>query len=126
MEKYLLDTHILIWYFQGSDELSEPAKQCISGGQCFYSLASLWEIAIKQTLKKLDFDCDMPYLAEESRKAGFVQLPVTPIHIEAIKQLPLIHRDPFDRLLVAQAQCENLTIITHDRYIKQYSVRTLF
>ena len=68
----------------------------------------------------------MPYLAEKCHRAGFVQLPVTPRHIESIKQLPLIHRDPFDRLLVAQAQCEDLTIITHDRYIKQYQVRTVF
>ena len=126
MEKYLLDTHILIWYFQGSDELSKVAKQSISTGQCFYSLASLWEIAIKQTLKKIDFDCDMPYLAEKCSRAGFVQLPVTPHHIESIKRLPLIHRDTFDRLLVAQAQCEDLAIITHDRYIKQYQVKTVF
>ena len=126
MAKYLLDTHILIWYFLGSAELSERAKRCIAEGQCFYSLASFWEIAIKQSLKKLDFDCTIPFLAEKCGRAAFVQLPVTPHHIEAIKRLPLLHRDPFDRLLVAQAQSEGMTVITHDRYIRQYDVPTVF
>lgn len=126
MKSYLLDTHILIWYFLGSDELSATAKQCIADGKCFYSLASLWEIAIKQSLKKIDIDGSIPLLAEKCEEAHFERLPVTPQHIEAIKSLPFIHRDPFDRLLIAQAQCEGFTLITHDRYIKPYPVQTAF
>lgn len=126
MKNYLLDTHIILWYLLASDELSDHAKQCIGSGRCYYSLASLWEVAIKQTLKKLECEESIPELAERCRRAGFTRLAVTPEHLETIKTLPLIHRDPFDRLLTAQALHEDLTIITHDRFIKQYPVRTEF
>lgn len=124
--KCLLDTHALLWYAQGSEELSKNALSIIETEETFYSIASLWEIAIKQKLEKLDGTMTITELDEMCRNAGFIPLHINPNHIEQTKKLDFIHRDPFDRLLVAQAQIENLAIITCDSTIPKYNVKTIW
>ena len=112
--KYLLDTHTILWYAQGSSELSENARSLMEGEFCLYSMASLWEIAIKQKLGKLDGTLTASELDELCKNAGFRQIPINAFQVEITKTLDFIHRDPFDRLLVATAQLENLILILQD------------
>ncbi len=123
---YLLDTHIILWYAQGSNELSQKARTIIEGERCYYSIASFWEIAIKQKLGKLDEAMTIYDLEDLCEHADFNQLPIISRYIENTKSLGFIHRDPFDRLLVSCAQCENLTIITCDSLISKYNVKTVW
>ena len=111
--RYLLDTHAILWYVDAADELPIKLRDMIDASECLYSVASLWEIAIGE-------------YAELCRKSGFQRLSIIPAHLDRIKELPAIHRDPFDRLLVAQAIEEDLTIVTCDRMIPQYPVRTIW
>jgi len=123
---YLIDTHALIWYVTGSGLLSEGARSCMENKKCFYSIVSLWEIAIKQSLKKLDFPVEIPYLESVLNNEGFEQIGITSHDIERIKELPFIHHDPFDRLLIAQAQENDLTLITKDLIIPKYDIKVLW
>lgn len=118
---YLLDTHAILLYAQGNQELSQKAKAIMENEQCFYSIASFWEIAIKQKLGKLDNALTIPELEELCKNSGFVQLPTISQYVEHTKSLDFIHRDPFDRLLISIAQCENLTIVTRDTIIPKYN-----
>lgn len=124
--KYLLDTHTLLWYLQGDKNLSEKAQHTIDTAECFYSTASMWEIAIKQSIGKLRYKETIPSIMSLCKDEGFCPLYAKDIHFEGIKNLPFIHRDPFDRLLVSQAIAENLVIITRDAIIPQYNVKTLW
>ena len=123
---YLLDTHAILWYAQGSAELSTKARSLIESEECFYSIASLWEIAIKQKLGKIDAALTILELEAFCKSAHFVQLPTRTEYIEKTKSLDFIHRDPFDRLLIALAQTEDLTIITRDSIIPKYNVKTVW
>ena len=123
---YLLDTHAILWYAQGSAELSTKARSLIESEECFYSIASLWEIAIKQKLGKIDAALTILELEAFCKSAHFVQLPTRTEYIEKTKSLDFIHRDPFDRLLIALAQTEDLTIITRDSIIPKYNVKTIW
>ncbi|MBO4699538.1 type II toxin-antitoxin system VapC family toxin [bacterium] len=118
---YLLDTHAILLYAQGNQELSQKAKAIMENEQCFYSIASFWEIAIKQKLGKLDNALTIPELEELCKNSGFVQLPTISQYVEHTKSLDFIHRDPFDRFLISIAQCENLTIVTRDTIIPKYN-----
>ena len=118
---YLLDTHAILLYAQGNYELSQKAKAIMENEQCFYSIASFWEIAIKQKLGKLDNALTIPELEELCKNSGFVQLPTISQYVEHTKSLDFIHRDPFDRLLISIAQCEDLTIVTRDTIIPKYN-----
>ena len=118
---YLLDTHAILLYAQGNQELSQKAKAIMENEQCFYSYASFWEIAIKQKLGKLDNALAIPELEELCKNSGFIQLPTISQYVEHTKSLDFIHRDPFDRLLISIAQCENLTIVTRDTIIPKYN-----
>ena len=122
--RFLLDTHAILWYAQGSAELSETARQLMEREECFYCAASLWEIALKQKLGKLDASLSVVELDEFCRSAGFIPFAIQPPHIEWTKSLDFIHRDPFDRLLIAVAQTEGFTIITRDLAIPKYAVKT--
>lgn len=124
--KYLLDTHAILWYAQGNTELSENARSIMESEDCFYSIASLWEIAIKQKLGKLNGSLTISELDELCKEAGFIKIPTSSSHIEKTKTLDFIHRDPFDRLLIAIAQSESFTIITRDTIIPQYDVKTVW
>ena len=110
--RYLLDTHAIIWYVWADSRLPVALRDVMDSEGCFYSIASLWEIAIKQSLGKL--------------RGDFSRLPIRPTHLERIKSLPDIHRDPFDRLLITQAQEDDLVIITNDRFIPKYPVQTIW
>ncbi|MBR5966801.1 MAG: type II toxin-antitoxin system VapC family toxin [Treponema sp.] len=123
---FLLDTHALIWYLTGSDELSKTARRLMETKRCFFSYASLWEIAIKQAKKTLEFEIEIPKLKEVLEDEEFIYLAPTEYDAERIKKLPDIHKDPFDRLLVAQAMENELTIITRDSKIPQYDVKTVW
>ena len=123
---YLLDTHAIIWYVSGSNELSSTAKNIMETKRCFFSFVSLWEIAIKQAKGTLQFDIDIPKLKTVLEDEEFIYLPPTEFDAEVIKTLPDIHKDPFDRLLIAQAIENNLTIVTTDSKIPQYNVKTIW
>lgn len=123
---YLLDTHAIIWYVSGSTELSQTAKDIMETKRCFFSFASLWEIAIKQAKGTLQFNIDIPKLKTVLEDEEFIYLPPTEFDAEAIKALPDIHKDPFDRLLIVQAIENNLTIVTTDSKILQYNVKTIW
>ena len=123
---YLLDTHAIIWYVSGSNELSSTAKNIMETKRCFFSFVSLWEIAIKQAKGTLQFDIDIPKLKTVLEDEEFIYLPPTEFDAEAIKALPDIHKDPFDRLLIAQAIENNLMIVTTDSKIPQYNVKTIW
>ena len=124
--RYLLDTHAIIWYVWADSRLPVALRDVMDSEECFYSIASLWEIAIKQSLGKLRGDFTIAGFDVHCGEAGFSRLPIRPAHLERIKSLPDIHRDPFDRLLITQAQEEDLAIITNDRLIPQYPVQTIW
>ena len=122
----LLDTHAFIWFFDGNDLLSLKAKKLIEdqNNKKFISIASIWEVAIKLNLKKLIFDGNINEVSELIEQNGFQVLPITIDHTIAYETLELIHRDPFDRILVAQAMVDNLMIITKDENIPKYKALT--
>lgn len=124
--RYLLDTHAILWYVGADPDFPQKLREEIDSSECFYSMASLWEIAIKQSLGRLNRNIAIPDLAAICRMAGFHPLPLLPKHLERIKSLPDIHRDPFDRLLVAQALEENLAVITRDGMIPRYPIQTVW
>jgi len=119
MAKYLLDTHIFLWWMSDAEQLSQEVFDIISNGsnQIYISSATIWEIAIKEALGKLEVDADLDHAIEEN---GFVELKVSAICANATKKLEQIHRDPFDRMLIAQAIEGDMTLITVDGYIVQY------
>ena len=121
MQRILLDTHTLIWWFTDSAKLKRYAFEAIanSDNEVFVSAISGLEIAIKNSLGKLKVPNNLGTMVEE---AGFTHLPVTFFHGEQAGHLPLYHRDPFDRILIAQAQAEKLTLITRDAHVMQYDV----
>lgn len=124
--RYLLDTHVILWYFDAAKELPLAVRDTVDSSECFYSVASLWEIAIKQSIGRLNRDITVSDYDSCCRRAGFRNLPISPMHLDRIKALPDIHRDPFDRILVAQAMEEGLAIVTCDRIIPQYPVQTIW
>lgn len=118
--KLLLDTHIALWLLRDAPELSAAARQHIDGAdEVYVSAASLWEAAIKAALGKLPVD--PARLSAAWSLAGLLPLPVTWEHAQAVYRLPALHRDPFDRLLVAQAMHESLHLLTHDSSLAAYS-----
>ncbi len=118
----LLDTHILLWALDDAPLLSQEARQAITDGRnvVFVSAATAWEIAIKKALGKLRAPTD-DYL-DELRRHRFIPLDITTEHALAVEQLPAHHADPFDRMLVAQARVEKLTLVTHDARLNAYGV----
>lgn len=118
--RLLLDTHIAIWLARDADELKPAARQLILDADAvFVSSASLWEATIKVALGKLPL---LPQrLASQLQAAGVEHLPVSWAHALAVHQLPMVHKDPFDRLLVAQAMCEPMHLLTHNSLLAAYS-----
>lgn len=122
--RFLPDTHTLIWWLEEHPILPASLKEKIasSKNEKFYSIISLWEIAIKRSIGKLDIAADFRAALEDQ---PFDLLPLRTSHVDIIEHLPLHHRDPFDRMLVAQAQCERLTFITKDRHLERYGITML-
>jgi len=126
---YLLDTHTVLWFFNGDKtSLSDAAKSIIQNQQHtkFVSMVSVWEVGIKISIGKLVFPQNTNGFVNQIQKNGFELLPINANHIAAIEQLPLIHRDPFDRLLVATAIVEQIEIISNDKNIKLYPVNRIW
>ena len=123
---YLLDTHALIWYLFDDDSLSSRAKNIINNETCYYTMVSLWEIAIKQTRDLIKYKYSIMDIIAACEQMEFSELLISGGSLERIKSLPNIHKDPFDRLLITMAQESNLTIITKDTLITQYEVRTIW
>ena len=126
--KYLLDTHTAIWALDDAAKLSKTAKAIIDDTSIYIymSIASVWEIAIKINNGKLDFFGGSESFLEYMRENGIEIVGVRGVHIKHMESLPFIHRDPFDRLLIATAQSEGLTILTDDDNIRLYDVLTLW
>ena len=119
-----MDSHVLLWALESESNLSDDVRQALvdPANEVFVSAVCIWEIAIKRALGKLRAP---DHLAASVEAAGFSELPVTFVHAEHAGSLPKIHGDPFDRMLVAQAQVEGLTLVTADANILRYPVRTM-
>lgn len=118
--RLLLDTHIFIWAVMDNRKLKKVARHMIlDADEVFVSAASIWEVAIKAGLGKLDGDVNL--LVSEIESSGFIELPVRIAHTAMVRKLPDIHRDPFDRLLIAQAMSEPLHLMTADNSLAAYS-----
>jgi PIN domain nuclease of toxin-antitoxin system len=119
----LLDTHVVLWWLADASELPGEIKNRLDHEpDVRVSAVTIWEIAIKQALGKITAPADLP---ERVRDSGFRVLPIDFAHAMAAGRLPPIHRDPFDRMLVAQARCEGLTLVTRDPLCQQYEVEIL-
>ena len=118
--RLLLDTHVYLWWLQDHPRLSKAGRSAIAGAtEVFVSSASIWEAAIKSGIGKLNVDVNA--LVTEIANSGFRELPVTALHAARIILLPNFHRDPFDRILIAQALCEPLRFVTRDASLRKYS-----
>ena len=127
--RVLLDTHVLLWWHDQPARLTEIAYDAINdlGNDVFISVVNGWEIQIKAQLGKLTLPKPLHIiLQEEQATNGFRLLPVTIEHVYVLDSFPLHHRDPFDRLLIAQAHQEGLTLVTHDPKLSPYSVSLLW
>ena len=120
--RLLLDTHLLLWAVASSRRLPVATRLQIEDPQneVYYSAASLWEIAIKATLRRGDFHVDLPLMRTTLPTKGFQELPVRSEHAVGVLALPPIHRDPFDRLLVAQSLVEPMVLLTNDAVLAGY------
>jgi PIN domain nuclease of toxin-antitoxin system len=120
--KYLVDSQLLIWGAYGLPKLSAKAKRVLNDedNELYFSAASIWEIAIKRSLNRLDFDVDPRVLRRGLVDSGYIEIPVISTHGEAVLSLPQIHNDPFDRLLLAQAQSEGMVLLTADKLVAKY------
>jgi PIN domain nuclease of toxin-antitoxin system len=119
--KFLLDTHLLIWASESADRLPQSARDLMSANHdLFFSVASLWEVAIKNGRKHPGFRMNARVLRRGLLDNGYHELPILSHHVVDVDSLPLIHRDPFDRLLVAQAMAEGITLLTADAIVAQY------
>lgn len=129
---YLLDTHIVVWLAQGSPKLKQYVIDILENPsyRIKFSAVNLWEVAVKQSIQKSkplhqrriedEIKVDINRLHEQLLLNGFEELPVFTSHAKQVKTLPFHHRDPFDRLLIAQAMVENICLITHDDMIWKY------
>ena len=126
--RYLLDTHVVIWVAINSSALSKAATQTILSpeNKLYISIASAWEVAIKVSKGNLRLDGGVSEFFNIIYQNGFELLPISKDQVKCLETLPFIHRDPFDRLLIATALTENLTIITADENIHKYDVQWIW
>ena len=120
--RLLLDTHLLLWAAGKPNRLTPTARKLIvsPSNELLFSAASVWEVAIKRGLGRSDFQADPRLLRRGLLDNGYTELPVLSDHVVAIESLPRIHKDPFDRLLVAQATVEGITLLTADSVVAEY------
>jgi PIN domain nuclease of toxin-antitoxin system len=124
---YLLDTHTLIWFLENDPRLPPATRtQIETTPTIFISIVSLWEIAIKANIGKLDLSFPFSTIAPNLISLGITELPITFNDLEIYLSLPLHHRDPFDRILIAQAMNHDLTFISQDAQIDAYSIQRLW
>jgi len=119
---FLLDTHMLLWATGETHLLPRKIRPLLAdpANELVYSAASIWEIAIKKSLGRPDFQRDLHVMQRGLRTNGYVELPVSSSHALAVATLPPIHKDPFDRLLIAQALVEGITLLTVDSIVARY------
>lgn len=124
----LLDTHALIWFLEGDDSLSSAAKERIENPENtnFVSVATFWEIAIKVSLNKLTMQMALHDFKQTIWENGLEVLPISIEHALFVSKLPFHHRDPFDRILIAQATIDNMAIISRDEAMQFYNVKTVW
>ncbi|MFL0685182.1 MAG: type II toxin-antitoxin system VapC family toxin [Algoriphagus aquaeductus] len=126
MKNFLIDTHILIWFLTDHPNLSNKAKKLIEeSASCFVSVASIWEIGLKVSLGKLELKLSLSQMLELIHQSGFSILPINQFHALKNSELTFFHRDPFDRILIAQTLVENLEIITADSEFLNYPLKTI-
>lgn len=128
-ERLLLDTNILVWILSDSKRISARARRAISRPRValVVSIVSVWEIILKNQAGKLELKAPVEEVANQIMyHSPWTMLPVGPEHLLALAALPLLHRDPFDRLLVAQARQERLTIVTADENVAKYDIRVVW
>jgi PIN domain nuclease of toxin-antitoxin system len=120
--RLLVDTHLLLWAAAKSRRLPKEARRLLEdpGNEVLFSAASLWEIVIKAALRKPDFKVDVALLRQALAEMGFVELSISGAHTERLAGLPPIHKDPFDRMLVAQSFAETLMLLTNDGVLADY------
>jgi PIN domain nuclease of toxin-antitoxin system len=125
--RILVDTHVVLWYLEGNQSLSKTRRQAIvdARNDIFVSIASLWEISIKISFGKLKISRPISDIFLQLAKQGISVLPIMPGHVMQAATLPLHHRDPFDRMLIAQSQVEFLSIMTNDDIFGAYGIRSL-
>jgi len=127
--KLLLDTHAFLWFIEGSDELSKEAKRQIEDSENvrFLSMASLWEMAIKVSIGKLEVPLPFTRLVREHVEGNAIKhLPVKAEHLDAQRALPFHHHGPLDRLMIAQAQVEDLSVVSKDEAFEKYDIDLLW
>jgi PIN domain nuclease of toxin-antitoxin system len=120
--KYLLDTHLLLWAASSPERLSAKALAVFNDpdSSLFFSAASIWEIAIKNGLGRDDFKVDVSLLRRGLLDSGYQEIPLLSAHTVFLKNLPALHKNPFDRILVAQATAEGITLVTADSVVAAY------
>ena len=123
--RLLLDTHVLLWAVAESRKLSKATKKLLEDpdNEIWYSTASLWEISIKSSLRKPNFHIDPEVVHGVLSETGFLELPIRGSHAVAVAKLPDVHRDPFDRMLAAQALTEPLVLLTNDEILSKYPIQ---
>jgi PIN domain nuclease of toxin-antitoxin system len=129
VKQLLLDTHAFLWWVNDAPELSTKARKAIAdeASTCFLSLASCWEMAIKSSLGKLGLAMPLDrFIPEQLAANGFSLLNIDFRHAARVESLPFLHRDPFDRLLVAQALAEKLTLVSADAMLSDYGVKRIW
>ena len=122
---YLLDTHILLWALVDPDKVPGPMRRIVEDteNRVWFSAASIWEIAIKHSLAKADFAVEPATIWKAARETGIEELAVTAEHAIGVDALPWLHKDPFDRLLVAQARAASMKLLSVDPQVNAYFVR---
>jgi PIN domain nuclease of toxin-antitoxin system len=125
--RVLTDTHILLWSLLRPARLDAACRDVLESPehQVFFSAVNIWEIAIKRALDRPDFDVEPDAVHRAALETGFRELPISAVHAAAVRHLPPHHRDPFDRLLIAQARTEPLLLMTDDPLIDLYPVQRL-
>ena len=126
--RYLLDTHVLIWHFEGSPRLPSKIKEIIVNNKdhIFLCSVSLWEVAIKIGIGKLKLRLPLEKILDLVKKGDYNVLPIKDEYLKRLVVLPSIHKDPFDRLIISTALVENLTIITADDHVRKYDVPSMW
>lgn len=125
---YLLDAHALIWLFEGDENLSKKARQIIENQEnvCFVSSATLWEIAIKVSIEKLEMNFSYGDFMRLIWENGIEILDIKPEHCIKLLELPFHHKDPFDRLIIAQSIIEDMIVISRDNYFASYPMKVIW
>jgi PIN domain nuclease of toxin-antitoxin system len=128
MAEYLLDTHTLLWMQDDSELISSNLRDVLSDeeSRLHLSIASIWELTIKRQIKKLKLDYSLGEIASYCLDNQIIILPVSLIYINQYSLLPLIHKDPFDRMIVATCYCDNMTLVSKDKQLTAYNIPVIW